>query len=169
MAIFHVQSRQETDSVALCELLNYIRNPLATAPDLVYGTNIMFRYPYDEMMFVKACHASPVTRTWQGRQFYDFVVSLPEEESRYLGRFRDCMVAINTFIATFSGGHYQVIHAVHINTDNLHAHIVMNNIDMFTGARFDLGKRAFYELRDGVDAILQEHGFSGIGKSKCAA
>ena len=169
MAIFHVQSRQETDSVALCELLNYIRNPLATAPYLIYGTNILCRYPYDEMMFVKACHASPMMRTWQGRQFYDFVVSLPEEESRYLGRFRDCMVAINRFIATFNGGHYQVIHAVHLNTDNLHAHIVMNNIDMLTGARFDLDKRAFYELREGVDRILQENGFSGIGKRKCAA
>lgn len=169
MAIFHVQNRKETDSVALCELLNYIRNPLATAPDLVYGTNIMCRYPYDEMMLVKACHASPLMRTWQGRQFYDFVVSLPEEESVYLGRFISCMVAINRFIATFNGGHYQVIHSVHLNTDNLHAHIVMNNIDILTGVRFDLDKRAFYGLREGVDAILREYGFTGVGKRKCAA
>lgn len=169
MAIFHVQSRQKTDCVALCEFLNYIRDPLATAPDLVYGTNISCRYPYDEMMLVKTCYASPLMRTWQGRQFYDFVVSLPEEESVYLGRFINCMVSINAFIAAFGYGHYQVIHAVHIDTDNLHAHIVMNNIDIFTGARFDLDMRAFYELRAGVDSILQEFGFAGLGKRKCAA
>lgn len=169
MAIFHVQSRQNADCVELCEFLNYIRNPLATAPDLIYGTNISCCYPYDEMMLVKTCYASPVMRTWQGRQFYDFVVSLTEVESVYLERFRGCMVSVNQFIATFCGGNYQVIHAIHIDTENLHAHIVMNNIDIYTGARFDLNKCAFYALRAGVDSILQEFGFAGIGKRKCAA
>ena len=73
------------------------------------------------------------------------------------------------YIAAFGGGTYQVIHAVHVNTDNLHAHIVMNNIDIFTGARFDLNMRAFYELRAGVDGILQAHGFTGLGQRNCAA
>ena len=169
MAIFHVQKRQETDCVKLAELCNYIRDPLATCPALTYGTYISCRIPYEEMMLVKECHASALQRTWEGRQFFDYIISLPEEESMELERFTACMIAINQFIATFEGGNYQTIHAIHLNTDNLHAHIVANNIDIFTGARFDLDMRAFYKLREGVGAILQKHGFTGLRDKKNAA
>lgn len=169
MAIFHVQNRNENDRVKLAELCNYIRDPLATCPALTYGTYVSCQYPYNEMMLVKECYASAYMRTWQGRQFYEYIVSLPEEESMRIEEFAACMVAVNRFIATYGGGHYQTIHAVHVNTDNLHAHLVVNNIDIFTGARFDLDMRAFYGLCEGVDAILQKHGFAGVLKKKSAA
>ena len=169
MAIFHVQKRQDQDCVKLIELLNYVRDPLATMPNLTYGTFVSCQYPYEEMMLVKTCYESPSSRTWQGRQFYEYVISLPGEESMRIEEFAACMVAVNRFIATYGGGHYQTIHAVHVNTDNLHAHFVVNNIDIFTGSRFDLDMRAFYELREGVDAILQKHGFTGLKDKKNAA
>lgn len=169
MAIFHVQNRQEADCVKLAELCNYIRDPLATCPNLIYGSYVSCRYPYEEMMLVKECHSSASSRTWQGRQFYEYIVSLPEEESMKVEQFAACMVEINRFIASYGGGHYQTIHAIHVNTDNLHAHIVANNIDIFTGARFDFNMCAFYGLREGVDDILRESGFTGLREKKNAA
>lgn len=166
MAIFRIEKRKENDCVKLCELLNYVRNPLATSPDLTYGSYISCRYPYEEMMIIKSCYTSPFTRTWQGRQFFDFIVSLTEEESVYLERFSSCMITINQFIATLQGGHYQTIHSIHLNTDNLHAHVVMNNIDVYNGKRFNLNKHAFSDLCTGVDVILQNNGFMGIEKGK---
>ena len=169
MAILHVQNRNNKDCVKLAELLNYIRDPMATSPNLTYGSYVSCRNPFDDMMMVKECYSSANMRTWQGRQFYEYIVSLPEEESMQVEQFAECMVAVNQFIATYGGGHYQTIHAIHINTDNLHAHIVANNIDIFTGARFDRDMRAFYELRAGVDAILQKYGFTGLRAKKSAA
>lgn len=169
MAVFCCSKCQAVDSVKLADYLNYIRDPLATSPELTYSTYVSCRFPYEEMMFVKECYASALQRTWQGRQFFDYIVSLPEEESKRLEQFAACMVAINQCIANFNSGHYQTIHAIHVNTDNLHAHIVANNIDIFTGARFDLDMRAFYEMREGVNAILQEYGFTGLREKKNAA
>ena len=168
MAIFCGPKCKDADSVKLAEFLNYIRDPLVTDPTLIYGTYVSCMYPYEEMMVVKECYASAYMRTWQGRQFYEYIVSLPEEESTRLEEFAACMVEINRFIATYGGGHFQIIHAIHINTDNLHAHIVANNIDIFTGERFDLDKRAFYELRAGVNVILQTYGFEGLRDKKSA-
>lgn len=162
MAIFTPKKGRDNDCIKLCELLNYIRNPMATNPDLVYGSYVSCRYPFEEMMIVKQCYSSPVMRTLQGRQFFHYIVSLPEEESDNVERFSKCMIEINRFIANFQGAHFQTIHAVHLNTNNLHAHLVFNNIDTFTGARLDLDLRGIYGLRNGVDEILQKHGFSSI-------
>lgn len=169
MAIFCGPKCTDADSVKLAEFLNYIRDPLATCPALTYGTYVSCRYPYEEMVLTKECYASAYQRTWQGRQFYEYVVALPEEESMKVEQFMACMAEINRFIATYGGGHYQTIHAIHINTDNLHAHVVANNIDISTGERFDLDKRAWYALRAGVDRILQKYGFAGLRDKKNAA
>ena len=169
MAIFTPKKGQDNDCVKLCELLNYIRNPMATNPNLVYGSYVSCRYPFDEMMIVKQCFVSPMMRTLQGRQFFHYIVSLPEEESDNVEGFTTCMIAINQFIANYQGAHFQTLHAIHLNTDNLHAHIILNNIDIFTGARLDLDLRGIYGLRNGVNDILQRHGFSGIYKKEMLA
>ena len=113
-------------------------------------------------MLVKRCHVAKGNNTLWGRHFFEFIVSLPEEESRQLGGFVDCMREIVSFLAHWQGGHYQVLSCIHLNTDNLHAHIIENNIDFATGARFTPSQVDFYAILDGIDGILKKHGFSGL-------
>ena len=162
MSIFKFQKHSVEDHVKLLERLNYIRDPIATTPDLWCSAYVSMRYPYDEMMFVKHCHVTKNHNTLWGRQFFEFIVSLPEEESCQLGSFSDCMREVVSLLAHWQGGHHQVLSCIHLNTDNLHAHIIENNIDFLTGARFTPSQVDFCAILDGIDGILKKHGFSGL-------
>lgn len=167
-SIFKIVPHSCADSNNLYERLNYIRNPLATNVCMTFGSYVSCRYPWEEMMMVKQSHLSPCNNTLQGKHFFEIVVSLPQDESERVQDFVRCVQEINRFMATYNGGHYQTISCVHINTNNLHAHIICNNIDLFTGARFNLSLRTFIELRTGVNVILQTFGFVGLCRKKKA-
>lgn len=161
-AIFKRIPHACADSAKLIERLNYIRNPLATDECTIYGSYVSLRYPIEEMMLVKNSYLSPYNNTLQGNHFFEYVVSLPQEDSDRVQDFVMCVQDINRFLATYSGGHFQTISAVHTNTDNLHAHIICNNIDFMTGARFSPPPHVTYEIKKGVSALLVRHGFSGV-------
>ena len=160
-SIFKVITHSEEDGIKLIERLNYIRNPLATDKDLSYATFVSLIYPYEEMMMVKQCYATPANNTLQGKHFFEYVVSVPEDESYNLKSFVLCMREINSFLAS-AYGKYQTISCIHINTDNLHAHIIANNIDWRNGTRFNLNLKYFHFIREEVGSILQSYGFSDI-------
>lgn len=160
-SIFKVITHSAEDSVKLIERLNYIRNPLAIDIDLSYATFVSLIYPYEEMMMVKQCYATPSNNTLQGKHFFEYVVSVPEDESYNLKSFVLCMREINNFLAS-AYGKYQTISCIHVNTDNLHAHIIANNIDWTNGTRLNLNLKYFHFIREEVGSILQSYGFSSI-------
>ena len=69
---------------------------------------------------------------------------------------------IDKMLANYNAGHFQVISAIHLNTDNLHAHIIANNTDWQTGTRFNLFKSDFFAIREQIDTILKEKFFSSL-------
>ena len=160
-SIFKVILHKEADSVKLIERLNYIRNPMATNTDLTFGAFVSCRYPFEEMMFVKQCYLMPINDTLQGKYFFEFVVSVPEEESNDLQNFSAAVKDINSFLAN-AHGKYQTLSCIHLNTDNLHAHLIMNNIDWMNGTRLNLDIKNFYAIREGISNILSTYGFSMI-------
>lgn len=161
-AIFKIVPHACADSNKLYERLNYIRNPAATDVCMTFGSHVSCRYPWEEMILVKQSWLSPSNNTLQGKHFFEYVVSLPEEESDRVRDFVLCVQEINRFLATYNGGQYQTISCVHTNTDNLHAHIILNNINWMTGARFNLPKACFHEVRANVSGLLERYGFSGV-------
>ena len=162
MAIFKIIHFAIDDNLKLLERLNYIREPYATQSDLIFGEYVSTRYPYDEMMLIKKCYLSEKHNTFQGKHFFEFVISLREDESNRLDDFKICIAKIDKMLANYNGDHFQVISAIHINTDNLHAHIIANNIDFMTGARFHIFKSDFFAIRERIDFLLREHHFSGL-------
>lgn len=162
MAIFKIIHFSSDDNLKLLERLNYIREPYATQSDLIFGVYVSRRYPYEEMMLVKQCYLSECNNTFQGKHFFEFVISLHEEESAHIDNFKNCIQSIANLLANYKNGHFQVISAIHLNTDNLHAHIIANNTDFMTGKRFYLFKSDFFALREQIDFILREHHFSGL-------
>ena len=161
ISIFNVIPHKDADNVKLIERLNYIRNPMATNENLTYGSFVSCRYPFDEMMVVKYCYATPKNNTLNGKQFIEYIVSLPAEESNNLQNFACAVRDITNFLAK-TYGQYQTISCIHLNTDNLHAHIIANNIDFMNGTRFTLDINHFYAIREGISNILSSHGFSAI-------
>ena len=163
-SIFKVIPHKDADTVKLIERLNYIRNPMATNENLTFGAFVSYRYPYEEMMLIKQCYLTPTNNTLQGKQFFEYVVSVPENESGYLQNFI-CAVKDITNLLANTYGQYQTISCIHLNTDNLHAHIIMNTIDFNNGARFNLHFKLFYAIKESISNILLAHGFSAINNS----
>jgi len=164
-AILKIITHTVNDNIKLLERINYIRNPLATNPMITYCAYISALYPYEEMMLTKLCYQSPTNDTLSGNHFFEFVISLSENNSEKYREFLQCAQEIVAFLANF-GGHFQTIGCVHTNTDNLHIHIIINNIDFMCGARLQIPYKAFYEIRGGTSDILIAHGFSGISSQR---
>ncbi len=58
------------------------------------------------------------------------------------------------------GDDYEIVVTTHLNTDNIHNHIVVNSVSFRTGRKFENHISVHYRLREISDAICLEHGKS---------
>ena len=108
--------------------INYILQPKKLGKDnLVGGINCLPDMAYEQMKSTKEMFGKT-----GGRQGYHFVVSLkPGEgtpETMYDIAMRFANEAFN--------GEYEGVVAVHTDRDHIHAHIIINSINMVTGYKF---------------------------------
>lgn len=89
-----------------------------------------------------------------GVQVRHFIVSFGADE------VRDPAVAneIALQVAAFVGRRYQVVYAVHENTENLHFHLVHNSVSYVDGQRYYGTRGEFRVLRDEVKRVLRRYG-----------
>ena len=64
------------------------------------------------------------------------------------------------------GKDYEVVVTTHLNTDNLHNHIVVNSVSFRTGRKFENHISDHYKLREISDAVCLERGKSVLPPSK---
>ena len=61
---------------------------------------------------------------------------------------------------------YEVVVTTHLNTDNIHNHIVVNSVSLKTGRKFENHVSDHYKLREISDLICEERGKSVLPPSK---
>ncbi len=64
------------------------------------------------------------------------------------------------------GKEYEIVVTTHLNTDNLHNHIVVNSVSFRTGRKFQNHQSDHYKLREISDQICKEHSLSVLPPSK---
>lgn len=64
------------------------------------------------------------------------------------------------------GKDYEIVVTTHLNTDNLHNHIVINSVSFRTGRKFENHISDHYRLREISDEICRERGKSVLAPSK---
>ena len=64
------------------------------------------------------------------------------------------------------GKNYEIVVTTHLNTDNLHNHIVVNSVSFRTGRKFENHISDHYKLREISDAVCLERGKSILPPSK---
>ena len=58
---------------------------------------------------------------------------------------------------------YQAIIGVHTDREHLHAHIVFNSVNQFTGEKYHSNAQSYYQQVRGIsDRLCREHGLSVI-------
>ena len=111
--------------------INYILQPKKLGEaNLVGGINCLPDMAYQQMkatkqMFVKT----------GGRQGYHFVISLKPDEGTPEIMYDIAM----RFAQEAFRGEYEALVAVHTDRNHLHAHIVINSVNMITGYKFQYG------------------------------
>ena len=64
------------------------------------------------------------------------------------------------------GDDYEIVVTTHLNTDNIHNHIVVNSVSFRTGGKFENHISDHYRLREISDAICREYGKSVLKNAK---
>ena len=64
------------------------------------------------------------------------------------------------------GKDYEIVVTTHLNTDNIHNHIVINSVSFRTGRKFENHISDHYKLREISDEICREYGNSVLAPSK---
>lgn len=64
------------------------------------------------------------------------------------------------------GGKYEAVIGTHLNTDNLHNHIIINSVSCLDGVKCHFGKDAVNRIREVSDRLCREHDLSVIVNPK---
>ena len=64
------------------------------------------------------------------------------------------------------GEDFEVVVATHLNTDNIHNHMVINSVSFRTGKKFENHVSDHYRLREISDEVCREHGKSILPQEK---
>lgn len=65
-------------------------------------------------------------------------------------------------LSNFQNGQYQIVMAMHFDTDVPHLHFIMDNIDYVTGKRLNIGYMGLLELKRQCSFILVSYGISPV-------
>ena len=61
---------------------------------------------------------------------------------------------------------FQLIYAVHLDTENIHTHFVVNSVNLETGQKWQLSPKQLQELKDYSDEIIAGYNLSVIPKKQ---
>ena len=155
------EPRQTTDpkylDVSLYNALKYTENDEKTDQRLyVAGINCPKQRAYEAMMAVKRRFGKTGgTIAWHGFQSFATGEVTPDEAFE-IGK---------ETTRRMWGDKYQVVVTVHLNTDNLHCHFVVNPISFIDGRRFQNKIYNHRRLREISDEVCREYGKSVLENS----
>ena len=136
----------------LAAALNYVENSDKTDQTMyVSGINCPKKRAYEAMMTTKRRYGKfGGNVAYHGYQSFRTGEVTAEEAHR---------IGIETAQRMW-GKDYEVVVTTHLNTDNLHTHMVVNSVSFRTGRKFENHISDHYKLREISDAVCREHGKS---------
>lgn len=131
--------------------INYILQPKKLGEaNLAGGINCLPEMAYQQMKATKQMFGKT-----GGRQGYHFVISLKPGEGT-----PEIMYDIATrFAEEAFAGEYEAVVAVHIDREHLHAHIIINSVNMVTGYKFQCRDGDWkYKFQPITNKLCEEYG-----------
>ena len=136
----------------------YVMRSNAAQMGYIYGANVSVTNTFNEMIFLKQCNGQE-----HGKAYYHCIICPEVTESINVDDFFKACVGIAEEFAHF-GGLFQVLMALHFEDNvQIHAHFIINNIDILSGLRWDINKQALREIKNIANRNLLNYGISKIG------
>ena len=160
MSIFKVIPKKDDGVETLLDRLTYIKRVNATTSRYIEGINVSSTYAYPQMMQVKKEYDQTT-----GKAYFHYMLDFAPEDYEHLDNYTLHKIGYETasYISCFYGI-YQVVMSIHFDTAP-HIHYIVNNIDLMTGARFDLPLRRLSKMKKGISEILSHYGITAIEQS----
>ena len=133
----------------LAQVLRYAQNAEKTDQKMyVSGVNCSADHAYEDMMATKRRFGKLGGNVaYHGYQSFKTGEVTPEQAHQ---------IGIETARRMW-GDEYEILVTTHLNTDNVHNHIVVNSVSFRTGRKFENHIKDHYRLREISDAICREH------------
>lgn len=139
---------------ALKEAIQYVLNPEKIPDNLIGGNGINLDTPYEDMETIQALFGKNT-----GRRYIHYVISFDEDVSEKMA------FIVAEEAAAYFADEYQYVLAMHANTNNCHAHVLINVVNIQTGNKFSQSKADMLTFRSYVNDCLLRHGLNLIGES----
>lgn len=138
----------------LAAALSYVEDGSKTDQTMyVSGINCPKKRAYEQMMITKRRYGKLGGNVaYHGYQSFQAGEVTPEEAHR---------IGIETAKRIW-GDDYEIVVTTHLNTDNIHNHIVLNSVSFRTGRKFENHISDHYKLREISDEVCREYGKSII-------
>ena len=131
------------EMACLKRVCNYIRSHEVEA----YGYGCMEDYAYEQMLAVKRAYGKE-----KYRQLRHYVFSIEAWELDIIDGY-DGLLGVGR-LAGATLHEYQMLFALHVNTNRPHIHIVINTTSCLTGLQFKDDRTALFQIRE---AIIQKY------------
>lgn len=131
--------------------INYILQPKKLGDvNLAGGINCLPDSAYEQMKVTKQMFGKA-----GGRQGYHFVISLKPDEGTPEIMYDIAM----RFAEEAFGGEYETVVAVHTDRNHLHAHVIINSVNMVTGYKFQYREGDWkYKFQPITNKLCDEYG-----------
>ena len=137
------------DDSALRDTINYILNPAKVPEGCVILRGVTSASTAAQQMDILA----QAYGKNKGTRLRHFILSFDADENV------DAQTAfeVGWRLSDYYAGQYQLVGAVHQNTDHLHIHFVMNTVGAIDGKKYSGKKKDYYDFGKYVRAVLSEY------------
>ena len=143
------QEDKYCDDNALHDVINYITRGYQLPDNMIGAYGVTKNNAALQMELV-----SQVYRKYSNCRLRHWVVSFSEEDNVTLEEVRQ----IANRSAAFYKSRYQIIYAIHTDTDNIHVHFVMNRISYRDGKAYSGKYSDFYNYRNHLAKLCGKYG-----------
>lgn len=147
---------RNSEKSAVKNILSYVKRPEATLGKFIYGNGLDTEKAYEDMMIVQSLYRKKNI----GKRYIHYVLSF------------DCGVTsekafdVAKEVAAYPkyANDYQYLLALHTNTNNFHAHIILNPVNVHTLGKFSQSISELDKFKEYADEILEKHHLNSIRK-----
>ena len=154
MSILKFANGKNRGNDALERGINYILNSHKTSPEYIACNGVEQNSAVEDMKTVQQLLGKDT-----GRRYIHYVLSFDAGVSPQKA------LTIASESAEYFADDYQYILSIHTNTANIHAHIILNAVNIHTGKKFSQSKAEMLDFRDYVNTVLLAHSLNPVGKS----
>jgi len=158
MAIVEFVNKPNRNYAGLKAVIKYALHPKKTNGTLVAGIGILNPYDtYNEMVTLKKLMGKTDKRLW-----YHFVQSFPPYDN--ITPELALQVALET--AEYFKEQYQILIAVHTDKKHIHAHFLMNTVNIETGRKYTQNDAQRIEIQTFSDKICEKYGLHVLSEEQ---